>query len=81
MAPLHWKPSQEDILNSSLNDFRQFVNRKYDLDFAEGDYWSLHAWSVRDAETINQFWEAIWDWSGMIGDKGPSPVRAIRRIL
>jgi acetoacetyl-CoA synthetase len=78
MAPLHWTPTRQDVEKSALNSFRQFVNKRYGLDFPETDfYWDLHAWSVKDAETINQFWEALWDWSGMIGEKGLSPVNAL----
>jgi hypothetical protein len=72
--PLHWTPTKDDIRNAAMNDFRIFVNRQYGTDFEEGDYWSLHAWSIANTETINQFWNAIWDFSGVIGDKGAQPV-------
>jgi acetoacetyl-CoA synthetase len=72
--PLHWTPTKDDIRNAAMNDFRIFVNRQYGTDFKEGDYWSLHAWSIANTETINQFWNAIWDFSGVIGDKGAQPV-------
>ena len=63
----------------AMNDFRKFVNEKYGTTFKEGDYWSLHAWSIANAETINQFWNAIWDFSGVIGDKRAQPVRSMVR--
>lgn len=75
MAPLHWTPSSELIRNCAMNDFRKFVNERHGLNLKEGDYWSLHAWTIKNPETINQFWNAIWDFSGIIGDKGEQPVR------
>lgn len=74
MAPLHWTPSATEIRESALNQFRLFVNERHGTDFKEGDYWSLHAWSISNPENINHFWNALWDWSGVIGDKGAQPL-------
>lgn len=79
MAILHWKPTEQDIDNSGLEEFRKYLNKRYNTDFKRGDYWTLQKWTVANPETINQFWEAIWDWGGMIGDRGPSPVSFVVR--
>lgn len=34
---------------------------------APADYAGLHAWSIRDRAA---FWSSIWDFAGIIGDKG-----------
>ena len=73
-APLHWKPSQQAISSSSLEDFRKYVNKKYGLSLKPGDFWSMHKWSIASAENINDFYNALWDWSGVVGDKGAQPV-------
>lgn len=74
MAVLHSTPSAQDIRDSALHDFRRFVNKRYDLNLAEGDYWALHKWSTSTPENINDYWNAVWDWTGIIGDKGAQPV-------
>lgn len=36
-------------------------------DVADDDYWGLHAWSITER---GAFWSAVWDFCGLIGDKG-----------
>lgn len=76
MARLHWKPTQEDIRNSALEDFRKYANKHFDAKLPEGDYWALHKWTTSTPENINDYWNAMWDWLGILGDKGQQPVRA-----
>ncbi|MBE9492527.1 MAG: acetoacetate--CoA ligase, partial [Bacteroidetes bacterium] len=47
-----------------MSDFMNFVNGKYDYDLK--DYFDLYRWSV---ENIPEFWEAFWEYSGIIFSK------------
>jgi len=60
-----WSPSEEDVLNTNLFRLQQFVNRKKDLDLKS--YSELHKWSIDHSD---QFWSVLWDYCGVIGDKG-----------
>ncbi|SHO42560.1 acetoacetate--CoA ligase [Desulfopila aestuarii] len=60
-----WTPSPERIANSLLMQFMDFVADKTGNRY--GDYPSLHVWSTTEPE---QFWSLVWDFCGVIGDKG-----------
>ena len=60
-----WTPSPERIANSLLMRFMDFVADKTGNRY--GDYPSLHVWSTTEPE---QFWSLVWDFCGVIGDKG-----------
>ena len=53
------------MLNTNLFRLQQFVNRKKDLDLKS--YSELHKWSIDHSD---QFWSVLWDYCGVIGDKG-----------
>lgn len=72
MAGHFWAPTQEQIEEANVTKFRHFVNKRHSLDLK--DYWDLHKWSTGTPEEINDFWTAVWDWSGIIGEKGEAPV-------
>lgn len=74
MSAPFWTPSPEAIRASNMDSFRRFVNKQYNLNFREGDYWALHQWSIDTPETINDFYNALWDHGGVIGEKGAQPV-------
>ncbi|MGH1398148.1 MAG: acetoacetate--CoA ligase [Alphaproteobacteria bacterium] len=63
-API-WTPDQGRVENSALYAFMRECEvrsgRKFD------DYASLHAWSIED---IGGFWDAVWDFCGVVGEKG-----------
>ena len=63
-API-WTPSQDKIDSSVLKSFMDHVNRKFAKDFH--DYDALWHWSVDENE---RFWSEVWDFCGVIGDKG-----------
>ena len=67
-SPL-WEPSAEAVAASNMSAFADFANERHGLSLA--GYGALHAWSVAAPEL---FWDAIWDFTGVIGEKG-------RRIL
>jgi acetoacetyl-CoA synthetase len=60
-----WSPSQASIDAANMTRFIAQVNRNYDLAIA--DYDTLYQWSVEEKES---FWSEIWDFCGIIGNKG-----------
>jgi acetoacetyl-CoA synthetase len=60
-----WQPSPEQIRRANLTTFRSNVTGRHKVDVES--YANLHAWSI---EHIPEFWEAVWDFCEVIGDKG-----------
>ncbi len=63
-----WTPAQDAIEASNLNRFMQFLSRRYGAYSA--DFGDLHDLSIRVPEV---FWPALWDFCGIVGDKGSPP--------
>jgi len=66
-APL-WSPSAERKSNAVLTRFMGEVSRATGRTL--DTYQRLHAFSVEDPGT---FWSLVWDFAGVVGDKGPAP--------
>jgi acetoacetyl-CoA synthetase len=62
-----WKPSEEKVKESILEDFSKFINFKSNKDFKE-----LWKWSIDNPEI---FWSKFWDYSKIIGNKGNEVIR------
>ena len=60
-----WSPSPGRVAASQLDRFRRRVRPEA----ADSD--ELWRWSVEDP---GSFWRAVWDWSDVIGDPGPTQV-------
>ena len=60
-----WTPSPERVAGCQLTRFRKFTNDRFGSNLS--DYPSLHAWSVQHRA---EFWSSIWDFCGVIGEKG-----------
>jgi acetoacetyl-CoA synthetase len=60
-----WSPSQASIDAANMTRFIAQVNQNYGLELS--DYDALYQWSVDEKES---FWSEIWDFCGIIGDKG-----------
>jgi acetoacetyl-CoA synthetase len=60
-----WTPGQERIAASAMTRFRNTANERFGARL--GDYRALHAWSV---EHRAEFWDLVWDYCGVVGDKG-----------
>ncbi len=60
-----WQPSQERVAASVLTAFMRQAEAKWGGRFA--DYEALHRWSVEQPE---QFWSSLWDFCGVIGQRG-----------
>ncbi len=64
-TPPLWIPSRERLRASNLVHFAALVAGS-GPDPADG-YDALWRWSIEQQE---EFWSAVWDWSGVVGDKG-----------
>ncbi|MCO5063348.1 MAG: acetoacetate--CoA ligase [Rhizobiaceae bacterium] len=60
-----WTPSAERISAAPLTDFMRAAAKRANRTFAGYD--DLHAWSIEDREA---FWDLLWDWTGVVGEKG-----------
>ena len=63
-APL-WQPSAERIARANLTAFAAQVGTRHKV--ALPDYSALYAWSVEQSEA---FWRELWDYAGIVGDRG-----------
>ena len=66
-APL-WRPDPARVAGLPITAFTAEAERRAGRRFP--DYGALHAWSVQDR---GAFWELVWDFAGIIGDKGRGP--------
>ncbi len=66
-API-WIPSAERVSAAQLTKFHAFAR---DRGAPGGDYSSLWQWSVDEPAA---FWSAVFDFAGVIADRGPGPV-------
>src|SRR6202521_4861661 len=71
-----WAPSPERVQATQLVAFRDAVNRHYGTRL--GPYPELHAWSVANRA---EFWDAVWDFTGIVGDKGGRRLGAVAAML
>jgi acetoacetyl-CoA synthetase len=60
-----WSPSPERIAASNMTAFMGHLTARHGARFA--DYAALHRWSI---DHVEAFWDAIWDFCGVIGEKG-----------
>jgi acetoacetyl-CoA synthetase len=65
MTEIVWQPSAERVERAELTRFRRAVGQVHGI--ALDDYRALHRWSIDQPEA---FWPFLWDWLGMIGDRG-----------
>jgi acetoacetyl-CoA synthetase len=63
-----WHPSPERMQQANLTRFAALVNQRWNAGAA--DHTSLYDWSIREPA---RFWESMWDFAGVIGDKGRAP--------
>ena len=61
MSKILWQPSDEQIKQTNMYKFIQYVNGRYSLSMS--DYPELYQWSV---ENIPDFWAAMWDYADII---------------
>ena len=67
-ARILWQPTEQQIKDSNLFAFATMVAaRQNSQEGWNGDYHELWQWSIDDSPA---FWDALWDWQGVIGEKG-----------
>jgi acetoacetyl-CoA synthetase len=62
---LLWTPSDARIAASQMTAFTAAASKRTGKDYT--DFAALHAFSIEDRET---FWDLVWDFTGMVGEKG-----------
>lgn len=67
--PIVWVPSEDDLKNSSIAKFRDYVNHKQRLSLKS--YHDLHSWSVNPA-MANDFWMALFKFLDISVTKAPT---------
>ena len=60
-----WRPSAETVERAAMTRFARFAEERSARRFPS--YFDLHAWSVDDSPA---FWDALWDFAGVKGEKG-----------
>jgi len=60
-----WIPSPERVAGTQVMAFMRQVNERHGVSLSS--YKELHAWSVAHPDL---FWDQVWDFCGVIGDKG-----------
>lgn len=71
-----WTPSEARLRDAELTRFNAWAADRTGAQLANGA--DLRRWSLQDREA---FWAAIWDYFGVIGDKGPRPWLAGEGLL
>ncbi len=64
-TPPLWRPRPEQITDTSIHQFMQQASADSGQDLMHFD--ALHAWSVQEKAS---FWSLLWDFAGVVGDKG-----------
>lgn len=65
-----WEPSTERIQQSEIRRYQTWLAAHHVV--TTETYRKLHSWSV---ENIDPFWESVWDYFQIIGERGDGPVR------
>ena len=60
-----WTPSAARVASSNLTDFMAHLTARHGARFS--GYEALHLWSI---DHIEAFWDAVWDYCGVVGEKG-----------
>ncbi len=60
-----WQPAAERIAAANLTEFTREAASRWSRLFP--DYAALHRWSI---EHPDEFWTSLWDWAGVIGERG-----------
>ena len=64
-----WQPSPQRIARSNITRFIKLANQRWNAGL--GDSNALYDWSIRHPQ---QFWTALWDFCGVIGERGGARV-------
>ena len=64
-----WTPDQRTVDQAAVTAYQRWLAAERGVDTT--DYDELWRWSTRDPAA---FWSTIWDYFGVLGDRGPGPV-------
>jgi len=64
-----WEPGKDQIAATQMTGFQHFVEHRHRITFSS--YNELHRWSIEQPEL---FWQAIWDFCGVISAAPPEQV-------
>ncbi len=64
-----WQPTEEWIANSNLQQYRLWLKRERNLEFAS--YQEMRRWSI---EHLDDFWQSIWDYFRIEASAPPTAV-------
>ena len=64
-----WEPDDKTVRDARVTRFMTWLAGRGTLDV--GGYQDLWHWSVTDPAA---FWSAVWDYFGVLGDRGDGPV-------
>ena len=65
MHPIMWQPTEEQINNSQMMEYMQFINKNFGLSLK--DYSQLYDWSIEKSE---DFWGSFWLYSHLYSEAG-----------
>ncbi len=65
---LLWEPSAQRVAQAAVTNYREWLAAERGVDLADDG--ALWRWSVTD---LGAFWESIWDFCAIEGDRGPGP--------
>ncbi len=63
-APV-WQPDPARLADTRMDTFRRYVIERTGRELSDSA--ALHTWSV---EQPGEFWDAVWDFFGVVGEKG-----------
>src|SRR6266851_23076 len=66
-----WEPGPGDIERARITDYRRWLAAERGLRAASYDV--LWQWSVTE---LADFWQSVWDYFGVLGERGDGPVLA-----
>jgi acetoacetyl-CoA synthetase len=72
---LLWEPSPDRIRDAAVTHYREFLADEYGLTFASDR--ELWRWSATD---LGAFWDSIWNFCEVRGERGNGPALADRRM-
>ncbi len=68
---LLWEPAPDTIASARITDYQKWLLAQRSLRLT--GYEALWRWSVSDP---GPFWDSIWEYFGVLGQRGPAPVLA-----
>ena len=66
-----WRASKNQVLNSNLRHYENFIKNKYNINF-KNNYDKIFNWSIKDKGI---FWDSIWDFCNVKGLKGKNKIK------